>query len=162
MSEAFCSLTGARTFIDSNLVHLDVIDAGNLARNLMGQDAVGVSPELLPDVLHEAVHHWCLNSRVGIALTLARVELTDASLLDNTGARMGGCYIKYLTALGALRPVVEGLACFAEFDAAPGSGNLRVPPLAWLARIACPEVFSAPVDRAGAGVWTSRSFRPCG
>lgn len=143
--DAFCSLTGARTFVDSNLVHLEVVDGANIARYLMGADAVGLDVAQLPDVLHEAVHHWCLNSRVGLAITLARAELVEASLADPTAQRMGRCYLRYLTAVAALRPIVEGLACFAEFDVAPGHGNLRSPPLLWLARLAAPQQFQRAV-----------------
>ena len=35
--------------------------------------------------------------------------------------------------------MIEGLACFAEFDVFPGDGNLRADPLSWLASIAKPQ-----------------------
>jgi hypothetical protein len=137
--DAFCSLTGARTFIDSNLVQLRAVDAFSIARFLTGEQLTGVAPGLLPDVLHEAVHHWCFNTRVGQSIALAREQLVEASLTDATGARMGRCYMRYVTTTEVMRPIVEGLACFAEFDVAPGEGNLRAVPLGWLVMIARPE-----------------------
>ena len=136
---AFCSLTGARTYIDTNLAHVDSIFAGNVPRYLMGEDARGVAVADLPDVLHEAVHHWCFNSPVGMALTLLRTELTEVAFQTVAVRELAERYGRYSTALQLLRPLLEGIACFAEFDAYPGAGNLRADPFSWLGALAFPR-----------------------
>jgi hypothetical protein len=138
VSGSFCSLTGARTLIDSNLVELNCLDIRRLVVQIQGDKLEGVDAALLPDVLHEAVHHWCFNTPVGIALAILREQLMEAVLSDTAPEELGALYIRYVAALEALRPLIEGLALFAEFDVVPGDGNLRVAPLTWLGILAYP------------------------
>jgi hypothetical protein len=138
VSGSFCSLTGARTLIDSNLVELNCLNISRMVVQLQDNKLEGVDAAFLPDVLHEAVHHWCFNTPVGVALGILREQLMEAVLSDTTPEELGALYIRYFTALEVLRPLVEGIALFAEFDAIPGDGNLRVVPLIWLAILAYP------------------------
>jgi len=134
----FCSLSGARTFLDTNLVHLEVFNATHITRLLMGAQPTGVAPALLPDILHESIHHWCFNTPVGIALSLSRTELMERSLTDSSGTGLGNLLARQRLTFELIRPIVEGLACFAEFDAFPGAGNLSCHPFQWLRPIARP------------------------
>lgn len=138
MSAEFCSLGGASTFIDTNLVNLNVFDAGNTVKYLMGAEPEGVPIHAWSDVLHESVHHWCFDTHVGAAVSLARAEIMERALGDETAHRLRRLVVRYEAVVGALRPLVEGLACFAEFDAFPGNGAVRATPLAWLAVLAQP------------------------
>lgn len=75
----------------------------------------------MPQFLHEASHHWCLFSPVGVALTILddrlRTSLDDTSpegtalFLDN--------HFRIKTLITLYRPLLEGLALFTEFDAIP-------------------------------------------
>lgn len=133
---SFCSIAGsARTFLDNNLVALDVLDASRVIPSLLGDGAEGFDVRLLPDVLHEGVHHWCFDSPVGVALSLCRAELMERSMLDTNGRRVAQLHARQRVMIDALRPVIEGLACFAEFDAFPGAGHVRARPFEWLSRL---------------------------
>lgn len=139
MSDAVCSLTGARTFLTTNLVHLEVLNGDRLVSVLSGNNPTGVTPELLPDVVHESVHHWCFNTPVGIAMSLNYTRLTEHVFTDPRPYRIRKLLIRDRTMMEVLRPVMEGLACFAEFDVFPDEGNLRVPPIGWLCALAKPR-----------------------
>lgn len=110
--------------------------AGALLTGTLPSDA-------LPAYLHEATHHWCFFSSVGLALTLLNLrarrralllelqdskdpfetdeldtmfktpELDTIDVLDD--------YLRYDVLTRAQAPLAEGLAIFAEFDALPGS-----------------------------------------
>ncbi|MCP3392340.1 hypothetical protein NLM27_26685 [Bradyrhizobium sp. CCGB12] len=77
-------------------------------------------PETLPQFLHELTHQWCFNSPVGIALALLHLEAAAIDWSKDTAPsarqRARDCLLKAMVALTLLRPVVEGMALFAEFD----------------------------------------------
>ena len=73
-----------------------------------------------------------------MALGILREQLMEAVLSDTTLEELGALYIRYFAALEVLRPLIEGMALFAEFDVVPGDGNLRVVPLTWLGILAYP------------------------
>jgi hypothetical protein len=135
----FCSLTGARTLIDSNLVELHCLDVPRLSAQVRGENPSGVEAGKLCDVLHEAVHHWCFDTPVGAGLGLLREQLVEEVLKGGSLQDFASLYIRYVAAAEAIRPIVEGIALFAEFDVLPGDGNLRVVPLFWLAMLAEPS-----------------------
>ena len=139
MNGEFCSLTGARTLIDSNLVELRCLDAAKLSAQVQGQRPSGVEAGKLCDVLHEAVHHWCFDTPVGVGLGLLRQQLVEGALGGEALEHSAALYIRYVAAIEAIRPIVEGIALFAEFDVNPGAGNLRIAPLIWLAIFAEPS-----------------------
>lgn len=139
MSDAFCSLTGARTFLTTNLVHLDIFRTDQVLSVLSGEDPAGVDPEKLPDVIHESIHHWCFNTPVGVALALNHGRLTEHAMTDRRPYRMRKLLIRHRVTTEILRPLIEGLACFGEFDVYPDQGNLRVSPLPWVCALARPR-----------------------
>jgi len=140
VSDSLCSQTGTKTLIDSNLVNLNCLDIGRLVVQLQGGKPKGVDAALLPDVLHEAVHHWCFNTPVGIALGILQEQLMEAMQSGAAPGELGALYIRYNTASKTLGPLIEGMALFAEYDLVPGDGNLRVTPLNWLAILAYPDL----------------------
>jgi hypothetical protein len=93
----------------------------------------------LPAFLHEATHHWCFDSAVGLSLALLWVRTFRDLLMWNAdvpGAeealiRSKSRLFKYELASRLLRPLLEGLALFAEFDAFPGSAQFASIPLMW-------------------------------
>ena len=135
----FCSLSGAMTYLDTHLVLLHGINPALIYRMLLGDNPTGVPPQYVPDIIHECVHHWCFKSPVGNALLLLRYEIIERSLEDENARVLRILLARYLLIKELLRPVAEGLACFAEFDAFPGNGNLRAAPLEWIAIAAEPR-----------------------
>jgi hypothetical protein len=85
--------------------------------------SVGEGPErLIPAFLHEATHHWCYNSPVGLALTTLQLRIHRAAAtakLENRSdaiSTLAQLLTRYETAVAFLRPLDEGMALFAEFD----------------------------------------------
>jgi hypothetical protein len=85
----------------------------------------------LPYFLHEATHHTCLNSPVGLAMTVleyrTRRLAETGSEDDLADARMYNARAR--TFLELYRPLFEGLAMFAEFDAVPGGSRIATTPM---------------------------------
>jgi hypothetical protein len=81
-------------------------------------------PELVSPLLHEMTHHWCFESPVGSALSLVRFRLLggamqegDGSISEAAGDQLWMDFARYHVTIEALRPVIEGLALFMEYDA---------------------------------------------
>jgi hypothetical protein len=92
--------------------------------------------KLWPTFLHEATHHWCFSSPVGTALALIKLRaLRQAHLLplhhhgdrDRLLDAIADDLMRYEAAIDILRPLAEGLALFAEFDATPGHAETLSP-----------------------------------
>ena len=97
-------------------------------------------PELAPSFMHEATHHWCFDSLVGSALALLhmrsrRTALRYADTPDDTNLShaLAEDLNRYETATAFLRPLAEGMALFAEFDANTRQGS---------------RILSTPLDQA--------------
>lgn len=103
---------------------------GDLLQNKMPE-------RTLPTFLHEAAHFWCFQSPIGN--TLAHLKLRAArsvkSLEDSSDDDVRFAIledvVRYETTMEILRPIAEGLACFAEFDATPGTSNVLSGPMLW-------------------------------
>lgn len=81
--------------------------------------------EIFWSTIHESTHHWCFNSALGNTLFLLRfktyldaLELSDLSernvewdILTN--------HMKYMIVMKIFRPLLEGMALFAENDCYP-------------------------------------------
>lgn len=84
--------------------------------------------DILPVFLHELTHHWCFLSPVGhvISMLHLRARRTGVLLFNGVGdtarleERLRQDLIRCETATTMLRPLAEGLALFAEFDALSG------------------------------------------
>lgn len=99
---------------------------------------------LLPTVLHELTHHWCLSGCVGRALAELSLESQEhlaASPLfplyadDIVLAQWDT--VEFARAL--LEPLLEGMAMFAQFDVYPGPSPVLSGTLAMLGRLFPPE-----------------------
>lgn len=126
-----CSLGEGRSFTDpvSNWV---LISGLRLERHLGGMIQAGRYPaRYMPDFLHEFVHHLCFFSPVGAASALLQMRarrravllqldrnrtFDDLDVLEDT--------LRYETVVSLMRPLAEGLALFAEFDAFPGDSRI--------------------------------------
>ncbi|WP_432522793.1 hypothetical protein [Kineococcus sp. SYSU DK006] len=83
----------------------------------------------IPALLHETSHHAALQTPVGLALAL--LEIQASKLIDSRDEQ--NCekavtlVLAIRTVLETYRPLLEGLALFAEFDTMPGLGRLQSP-----------------------------------
>src|SRR5712691_4525249 len=111
----------------------------------------------LSTFIHEATHHWCFTSPLGMALMLLYLSAARRALhwaetdeAGRTEAMNDLC--TYQLVISILRPLNEGLAQFAEYDVLPPDrGKLISPPM----RAALTFLFNyprrvseAPKDRA--------------
>jgi len=78
----------------------------------------------LPAFLHEASHHFCISSPVGLAFSLLnlenRVKTLDALKAGEDGRNSIDMIYRYRFTLNLLRPILEGIALFVEHDARAG------------------------------------------
>jgi hypothetical protein len=119
-----CSLEErAWTDLTTNYTVLTGID---LEKDFEGFFQLGGFPtSSLPSLLHESVHHWCFNSAVGNALALlqlrcySRVVEWYSKRTNKAVQRVIEDLMRFQTATTFLRPLAEGLALFAEYDALP-------------------------------------------
>src|SRR5277367_673352 len=125
------------TDLATNIVMLSDV---HIERDLHQLTGLGTAPRsLLPAFLHEATHHWCFLSPVGFLLAALelRARRRAVELLSETDTErrdklmVGICedLIRTETAQAFLRPIAEGLALFAEFDAMsnPKSSVMSLP-----------------------------------
>ncbi|MGH9906424.1 MAG: hypothetical protein ACRD8U_12680, partial [Pyrinomonadaceae bacterium] len=105
----------------SNTVVIDDDDSVAFAQTIL---AAEFPQSLLRPFLHEATHHACSNSPVGMSLSaLAAAAASDPSsfiLGQNDFNDTVHDLVKGRALMEVFRPLLEGLAVFAEFDAAPG------------------------------------------
>jgi hypothetical protein len=77
---------------------------------------------MLGEYLHELTHHICMTKRVGTALRLIWLRATNP-----TGKRTADQNVadaaKIFAFQAFMRPWLEGLACFAEYDVCPGDAK---------------------------------------
>ncbi len=85
--------------------------------------------------IHEATHHWCFTSPLGMALMLlylsaARKALCWAKTDEAGRTELVNDLRTYQLVRSVLRPLNEGMAQFAEYDALPPEqGKLISPPM---------------------------------
>jgi hypothetical protein len=139
----------ARSFTDplSNLVFLSSLNVGRHIQQIQDKD---LPPESLPAFMHEATHHWCARSPVGLAEMLLFFRARRAALRYSQQTRAAGtedaieqfhkrrdaewtvldAVARYEFSQGLMRPLSEGLALFAEHDASVGfAETISVPAL---------------------------------
>lgn len=131
-SDIHCSLGDGRSFTDP-VSNWTLISGVDLDRDLANMLQAGRYPtHFLPEFLHEFLHHWCFHSPVGLALALLQLRARRGALLlaqDLSAFTTEACVpivedvARYETAVTLLRPLTEGLALFAEFDAIPGNSR---------------------------------------
>jgi hypothetical protein len=118
----------------TNVVVLSAVDVGRHFRDIAARD---LPIATLPTFLHEATHHWCFDSPVGIALHLLLMRARRAALLNvaNNARQDHGWdildhVVRYEMIRDFTRPISEGLALFAEHDAIPGESKTISTPMA--------------------------------
>jgi hypothetical protein len=137
-SDLFCSLEGSSwtdpvtnwTLLAG--VKLDVTLANILKR---GQ----LPPMSYPAFVHECTHHWSFHTEVGVALAMLQLNARrKAMLMKKTSATFSDleaiseAQTRYETTIALLKPLAEGLALFAEFDAFPGKMPSLSLPSGWV------------------------------
>ncbi|MFD6156316.1 hypothetical protein ACFWF7_25275 [Nocardia sp. NPDC060256] len=109
--------TRSWTDLSSNLTHLGAVRLADHLDELLHPGKA--SPDLTLGCLHEFTHHWCFHSAVGFAITGLQYRMARAALSGDERAvdRIQRDAVAYQTVTAVLRPLIEGLALFAEFDA---------------------------------------------
>jgi hypothetical protein len=94
-----------------------------LDRNLAEWEAGNSSLRVLSDFMHELTHYQCMYSIVGNSLTLLWLRSTRVS--DGRSLEQKAADVAKVVAFQTLmRPWLEGMAMFAEFDATPGNSEI--------------------------------------
>jgi hypothetical protein len=129
-TERLCSFGGgpARSWTDifTNHTFIDPIDP------VLGVSEIlhGRLPAFaLPHFLHEATHHTCLSSPVGLAMTALEYRARELAEEEDTLREAWMYSVRVHSLLALYRPLFEGLALFAEFDAQPGGSRVATTPM---------------------------------
>lgn len=125
-SDLHCALGDSRSFADpvSNWVMISGVEFNRDFAHMMQQGKYPI--DYLPEFIHEAIHHTCFESPVGIALALLQLRARRLSILHSLEASTADEYdvleaaVRYETAISMMRPLAEGMALYGEFDAIPG------------------------------------------
>ncbi len=127
-----CSLTGGATNPISNWTQIISTDSGILVPEIIKRGQL--PPIALPTFMHEVMHHWCFHSPVGLVLAmsnmrsrraaLAASEAADSEDVEDLKWECSYDSLRFRAANTLLRPLSEGLALFAEFDAIPGDSEV--------------------------------------
>jgi hypothetical protein len=107
----------------------DLVEPADLIRRSIPFGAV-------PSLLHEAAHHTCLASAVGLALaaTDMKARRLAESEEDEGLGKASAIVLTNRAVIELYRPLLEGLALFAEFDSLPSSSRILSRPLLYAAR----------------------------
>lgn len=99
-----------------------------------------IPPQFLASFAHELCHHWCFQSGAGTSAAITFMRAVQEALRDGgVGTRLATDLLARYEALDLLlRPLIEGLALFAEFDARCGTAPEASVPLSWTALVALP------------------------
>lgn len=139
----------------SNHTSIAGIDVSGKLQELLG---VGDMPdEVLLSLMHEATHHWTFNSPVGftVALLNAQSRRHALQIMDGQDQHLGllQSYLGRTLTTEMLRPLAEGIALSAEFDAINRKSKFISGPFLAVARaFAAPdlsvdsELFAIPAD----------------
>lgn len=134
-----CALGDGRSWTDL------VTNSGELIGPEVGDDLEwrGGEGELpvrtLSTFIHEGTHHWSFLSPVGLSLAKLKFDawkyarrIADKGPTTKRLAGLTEAWLRYEVAVAALRPLAEGLALFAEFDATRRRAHLTsAEPIAW-------------------------------
>lgn len=124
--DVFCSHAGGSwTELYTNVTLLAEVDLLRHIRAILGAGKYVLPPRLAPGFIHEATHHWCLHTSVGIALAFLRLRAIRCAYATVSGIRsfehsqILGDISRADAAIECLSPLLEGLALFAEYDVTP-------------------------------------------
>jgi hypothetical protein len=107
----------------------------DLRQHLVSFIKLDFPERLLPTFLHESTHHACFLSPVGATLALLRLRAYRRSEVLRTDSNddeweLLEDVLRQEGTMEVLRPLSEGLACFAELDSIPGDSNALTTPMA--------------------------------
>jgi hypothetical protein len=154
-SSVHCALGDGRSWTDLVTNSGELLGA-EVGVHLDWRGGEGDLPEAaLATFVHEATHHWSFLSPVGLAITKLKLDAWRyAASVERTGAtpellaRLAEAWLRYETVVAALRPLAEGLAMFAEFDATRRRSHVASSePLAWAEHLADDEIHMFPSSR---------------
>ncbi|MFN0139087.1 MAG: hypothetical protein ACKVQW_03235 [Pyrinomonadaceae bacterium] len=149
----------AYTDVLTGAMHLLDVPANALFKFLLK----GRLPSIfLPSFLHESTHFWCMATDLGAALALRELRAHRAfdgrpydreRLVNDLGVTN--------VAQQLLSPLLEGMALFQEFDAAPGRSSTLSSPGYWSTRLFRPLEAAPPTPEeiSGGGEWLSSEIR---
>jgi hypothetical protein len=146
LDEEFFPFTFQGRSSTNPLTNTTVLSSVDLVQDLPGL-LQGVLPtRALPSFIHEATHHWCFLSPVGQAITLLALRARRRAILNGIAMAQGqirpyardevldpAIRVEAFTELN--RPLAEGLALFAEFDARPGTAEIISPVMTLVGRL---------------------------
>lgn len=124
-SPRYCSLGDSRSWTDV-ITNVTELSAARVSQDFDALMGWGSFPDdLLPGFVHELTHHWCFLSPVGFALSMMQLRAHRSGVLLYNGVgdqqalrkRLLDDLLRCETTAIMLRPLAEGLALFAEFDA---------------------------------------------
>jgi len=93
----------------------------------------------LPSFLHESTHFWCGSSDLSAALAILELRShRDALLSPKNYPRLSRNLAVFDATQTLLKPLLEGLALFMEFDASPGDSRVFAAPGTWASAIFLP------------------------
>jgi hypothetical protein len=137
-SERHCSL-GGRSWTDSatNTTLISKMQLEQCMRRLLVN---GKTPSYYrPVFLHEAMHHWCFLSPVGSTLAYLKLRASEhaariplSSQSTDAESDLLEDLIRYRVTSELMRPLAEGLALFAQYDAMPSFSPVLSKPMDWL------------------------------
>lgn len=134
LSDRYCSMSGRSwTDLTTNAMFLSEVQRTGDLRKLFVSSK---SPDhYRPVFLHEATHHWCFLSPVGSTLTYLRFRACRHALkAQKSSSALSDLLddlVRYEVATALMRPLAEGLALFAQFDATPSASSVQSAPLTW-------------------------------
>ncbi|MGH3217921.1 MAG: hypothetical protein ACRDPY_04185 [Streptosporangiaceae bacterium] len=120
-----CSERGA-SFVDS-LSNMAYLSSVKLDQHLAEYVAHAAPLEILSDYLHEMTHHNCMASHAGNALTLLWLRSTRAD--ERSAAHKEADVAKVWSFQVLMRPWLEGIACYAQYDGVPGDSDVISAPM---------------------------------
>ena len=110
----------------------------------------------LSSFLHESTHFWCGASPLGMALAFLNMRAHRSVILGKIDRKQ--IFHDVIVSEAArllLKPLMEGMALFAEFDSFPGNSEVVAPPNVWTGQLFMPLDETGPIDEDKAAEWFS-------
>jgi hypothetical protein len=117
------------------ITNTTVISQVDLRRDFASFLQLKFPETLLPTFLHEGTHHACFLSPVGTTLALLRMRAYRRATSLRAGKTSQDEWdlledvLRQEATMEVLRPISEGIACFAELDSMPGDSDVLTVPM---------------------------------
>ena len=124
-------MSGGYANLLTGAVHLLDVPASALSKYLVRNR---LPQAFLTSFLHESTHFWCMATDFGAAIALTEMRAhRDIIASKGESDRLLHDHGVVQLAHQLMRPLLEGMALFQEFDAYPGSSNVVSTPAFWAA-----------------------------